>query len=61
LDKIKIERINELSRISRERELTPEEIEERTALRNEYINAIRANFRSTLESIEFTDGDKPTS
>ena len=37
MDKAKIDRINELGRIAKERELTPEEIEERAALRNEYI------------------------
>ena len=61
MEKIKIERINELAKLSRERELTAEEKAEQTELRNEYISAIRANFRSTLESIEFTDGDKPLS
>lgn len=56
MDKQKIDRISELTRISRERELTKEEQEERQMLRAEYIEAIKTNFRGTLESIEFTEG-----
>ena len=56
LNKEKIDRISELTRISRERELTKEEQEERQKLRTEYIEAIKTNFRGTLESIEFTEG-----
>lgn len=44
----KIARINELTRIARERELTEEEQQERAALRSEYIAAIRGNMRSML-------------
>ena len=39
----KIDRINELARIARERGLTAEEQAERTALREEYIAAFRGN------------------
>ena len=39
----KIQRINELARQSRERELTPEEKAEQKALREEYIAAFRSN------------------
>lgn len=45
MDKAKIDRINELGRIAKERELTPEEIEERAALRNEYIIYFRNEIR----------------
>lgn len=55
MDKFKIERINFLAKKSRESSLTPEEKTEQDALRKEYIESIRANFRSTLENIEFTD------
>ena len=55
MDKIKIERISELTRISRERELTDSEKSEREQLRAEYINSIKSNFRQTLESIKYTD------
>ena len=52
MDNKTIERINELTRLSRERELTEEEKEERQKLRQEYIEAIKLNFRSTLDNIE---------
>lgn len=59
MDKSKIERINFLAKKSREEGLTPEEKTEQDLLRKEYIASIRANFRSTLESIEFSDkGEK---
>lgn len=44
MEKEKIDRINELGRIAKERELTEEEKKEREALRAEYI----AEFRRTL-------------
>ena len=46
MEKEKINRINELARISKERELTADEREEQKRLREEYI----AYFRSTLRS-----------
>ncbi len=55
MDKLKIDRISELTRISRERELTIDEAKEREKLRAEYIASIKANFRQTLESIKYTD------
>ncbi|MBQ7976113.1 MAG: DUF896 domain-containing protein [Clostridia bacterium] len=57
MDQIKIDRISELTRISRERELTDAEQKERAALRAEYIEAIKANFRGTLESIKYEGED----
>lgn len=57
MDKSKILRIGELSRKSRAEGLTPEETAEQKALRDEYIADVRRNFRATLESIEFTDGN----
>ena len=45
MDKIKIDRINELGRIAKERELTEEEKAERQALREEYIAYFRAEIR----------------
>ena len=44
----KIERINELTRLSRERELTHEELVEREALRREYLDGFRQNARCLL-------------
>ena len=47
----KIERINELVRLAKERELTPEEQTERAALRKEYLDGFRENMRQVLEGI----------
>lgn len=55
LDKIKIARINELAKKAKESQLSDEEIKERDSLRKEYLADIRKNFKSTLDSIEFTD------
>ena len=51
MERAKIDRINELAHIARERELTPEEFEERAQLRKEYIEDFR---RSTIEVLENT-------
>jgi uncharacterized protein YnzC (UPF0291/DUF896 family) len=45
MEKIKIDRINELGRIAKTRELTPDEIEERRVLREEYIAEVRKQLR----------------
>ena len=45
MDKAKIDRINELGRSAKERELTEEELAERAALREEYIAYFRAEIR----------------
>ena len=42
MDKIKIDRINELGRLSKERELTEQEKSEQKALREEYLKEFRA-------------------
>lgn len=55
MDKKKIERISELSRKQRAQGLNDEELAEQKALREEYLQSIRNNFRSVLENIEFTD------
>lgn len=47
----RVERISELTRLSRERELTPEEQAEREALRREYLDGFRQNMRAVLESV----------
>ena len=41
MEKVKIDRINELGRLSRERELTEEEKAEQKKLREEYIAEVR--------------------
>ena len=50
-----IKRINELTAISRERELTDEEQKERELLRAEYIKQFRARMRSVLDNVEIVD------
>lgn len=47
MDKAKIDRINELGRISKTRELTAEEKAEQQALRQEYLEYVRAELRGT--------------
>lgn len=53
----KIERINELTRLSRKRELTHEELVEREALRREYLDGFRQNARAVLESVRLKRPD----
>ena len=48
MEQKKIDRINELSRLSRERELTDEEKVERAALRQEYVNAVLGDLKNQL-------------
>ncbi len=56
MDQAKIDRIGELYRKSKTpKGLTDEEKEEQAALRREYIEAVKSNFRKTLDSIEITD------
>ena len=52
MEKVKIDRINALAKKAREEGLTDDEIVERDALRKEYLAAVRANLKSTLDSIE---------
>ena len=47
MDKVKIDRINELGRLSKTRELTEEEKEEQKLLREEYIKFFRTSLRGT--------------
>lgn len=56
MDKKKIDRINELAKKARSSDgLTPEEMTERAKLREEYLSAIRQNFKQTLDNIEIID------
>ena len=50
-----IDRINELSRISKQRELTDNEIQERDDLRKIYIKQFKEGFRQTLDSVKVVD------
>lgn len=60
MEKKKVDRINELARLSKERRLTQEEKEEQHALRQEYLAEIRASFGGILENtvIERPDGSR---
>ena len=55
MEKIKIDRINELAYKSKSEGLTEEEKEEQALLRAEFIAEIRADVRASLESIEIVD------
>ena len=57
MEKEKINRINQLAQLSKERPLTAEEAAEQKALREEYIAEFRAQFRSTLENVVIQDPD----
>ena len=43
MEKAKIDRINELGRLSKQRELTEQERAEQKALREEYLKEVRAS------------------
>ena len=45
MDKAKIDRINELGRLAKTRELTEEEKKEQKALREEYLAYVRSQLR----------------
>ena len=45
MEKSKIDRINELARLAKERELTDEEKAEQQALRQEYLTEFRRSLR----------------
>lgn len=51
----KLERINALARLARERALTPEELAERDALRKEYIAEWRRGAEQVLENTYLVD------
>ena len=55
MEQNKIDRINYLARESRVRELTAEEKEEQTNLRNEYRALFKKNLQAQLDNIEFVD------
>ncbi len=50
MEKAKIDRINELGRIAKERELTPEELAERAALREEYLTEFRRALKGDVSN-----------
>ncbi len=50
MENSKLNRINELAKIARERQLSQEELAERDALRKEYISEWRLGAEQVLES-----------
>ena len=50
MEKIKLDRLSELTAISRKRELTQEEKAEREQLRNEYRAGVVANLSAQLDN-----------
>mgnify|MGYP004478973513 CR=1 FL=1 len=55
MEKEKLDRISALARKSKAEGLTDDEKAEQNALRQEYLAAIRKNFKQTLDSIEYVD------
>ncbi|NBG87910.1 DUF896 domain-containing protein [Isachenkonia alkalipeptolytica] len=51
----KIDRINELAKLAKERTLTEGEEKERQALRKEYIQAFRKNAKQQFDRIKIVD------
>ena len=60
MENSKLERINELARLAKERELTAEELQERDVLRKEYIAEWRQGAIAVLENtyVVTPDGKK---
>lgn len=57
MEKKKLDRLSELTSISRVRDLTEKEKLERTELRNEYRRAVTGNLRAQLESMTIIEPD----
>ena len=55
MEETKILRINELAKKSKEEGLSEAEKLEQKALRDEYIAAVRKNFKATLDNIKIVD------
>lgn len=60
MEQKKIDRINELARLAKQRELTAEETAERNALRREYIDSFKASLTGILDNtvVQNPDGSK---
>lgn len=57
MEKSRIDRINELYHKSQAEGLTEEEKKEQKLLREEYVAAVRANFRRQLNNIDMQNED----
>ncbi len=60
MEQKRIDRINELARLAKQRELTPQELAERAELRAEYIAAFKGNLEAQLKgiTIQYPDGSR---
>lgn len=60
MDRRSIERINQLTQMARERELSAEELAERQKLREAYLKAFRGQMRQQLENtvVQYPDGSR---
>ncbi|MEE1023995.1 MAG: DUF896 domain-containing protein [Acutalibacteraceae bacterium] len=60
MEQSKIDRINELAKLSRIRELTEAERKEQQTLRREYIDEFKASLTGILDNttIQYSDGTK---
>lgn len=57
MEQSKIDRINELARKSKSAGLTEAERAEQAMLRKEFLSAIRADLKRSLDNIDFVDED----
>jgi len=55
MEQSKLDRINELARLKKQRELSPEELSEQARLRKEYIEEWRASTIALLENTYVVD------
>ena len=55
MEQKKIDRINELAHIAKERELTEDEQQERAQLRREYIDSVKASLVGHLDNTYIVD------
>lgn len=55
MEQKKIDRINELAKLAKTRELTAEEAAERAALRKEFLADFRKNLTDTLDNTYLVD------
>ena len=60
MEQAKVDRINELARLAKQRELSPEETKEREILRAEYLSEWRKGAEATLDRVVIVgpDGSK---
>ena len=55
MEQVKIDRINELAKLAKQRELTAEEAAERAALRKELLADFKKNLTDTLDNTYIVD------